>query len=94
MDLHADLLAKVGAALPLKPSEYLIRNVRVTPFWSEPVGRYVDRYGMEELYVFSTDFPHVEGGRDPIGKFLASLAPLGEAAIDAFFAENAGLLFA
>ena len=94
MDLHANLLAKVGAALPLKPSEYLTRNVRVTPFWSEPVGRYVERYGMEELYVFSTDFPHVEGGRDPIGKFLASLTPLGEAAVDAFFAENARLLFA
>jgi predicted TIM-barrel fold metal-dependent hydrolase len=94
MDLHADLLAKVDAALPLKPSEYLTRNVRVTPFWSEPVGRYVERYGMEELYVFSTDFPHVEGGRDPIGKFLASVAPLGDAAVDAFFAENARLLFA
>jgi hypothetical protein len=49
---------------------------------------------MEELYVFSTDFPHVEGGRDPIGKFLASLAPLSESAVDAFFAENARLLFA
>ena len=93
MDHHAKLLAKVGAALPLKPSEYLVRNVRVTPYWSEPVGLYIERYGMEELYVFSTDFPHVEGGRDPVGKFLDSLGPLGDSTIDRFFVDNGELLF-
>ena len=94
MDLHARLMAKVGAALPLMPSEYLTRNVRVTPFFSEPVGLYVERYGMEDLYVFSTDFPHIEGGRDPIGKFLASVGPLGDEAVDKFFVDNGRLLFA
>lgn len=93
MDLHASLLAKVGAALPLKPSEYVERNVRVTPFWSEPVDLYISRYGLEGVYVFSTDFPHVEGGKDPVGRFAESLARVSDAAVDRFFVDNAELLF-
>jgi predicted TIM-barrel fold metal-dependent hydrolase len=93
LDRHADLLAKVSVALPLKPSEYIRRNVRVTPFWTEPIDVLVDRYGLRECYVFSSDYPHVEGGRHPVETF-------GEAAdrVDTnygreFFIENAQLLF-
>jgi predicted TIM-barrel fold metal-dependent hydrolase len=93
METHANLLAKVGAALPLKPSEYVGRNIRVTPFWAEPVDRYVDRFGLEEVYVFSTDYPHVEGGKDPIGKFMKTVGPLGEKMVEEFFVHNADLLF-
>jgi predicted TIM-barrel fold metal-dependent hydrolase len=70
MDLHAALMTKVGVGLPLKPSEYVSRNVRVTPFWSEPIDKYIDRYGLEDTYMFSTDYPHIEGGKDPVGKFM------------------------
>jgi uncharacterized protein len=94
MDLHAALMAKVGTGLPMKPSEYVRRNLRCTPFWSEPVDRYIDRYGLEEVYCFSTDFPHIEGGKDPVGKFHASLDRLGPEVVEGFFARNAELLFA
>lgn len=93
MDLHAALMTKVGVGLPLKPSEYVTRNVRVTPFWSEPVDRYIEQYGLAETYMFSTDYPHVEGGKDPIGKFLQRMEPLGEDAVEQFFVTNAELLF-
>lgn len=93
MDLHAALMTKVGVGLPMKPSEYVNRNVRVTPFWSEPVGRYIERYGLEQTYMFSTDYPHVEGGKDPVGKFLAALEHLGPDVIEKFFVTNAELLF-
>lgn len=93
MDLHAALMAKVGGALPMKPSEYVRRNIRCTPFWSEPVDRYIDRYGLEEVYCFSTDYPHVEGGKDPVGKFMATVSPLGDEMVERFFVTNAELLF-
>ena len=35
LDAHAELLHKVGVSYPLRPSEYVRRNVRVTPRWSE-----------------------------------------------------------
>jgi predicted TIM-barrel fold metal-dependent hydrolase len=93
MDLHAALMTKVGVGLPLKPSEYVARNVRVTPFWSEPVDRYIERYGLTETMMFSTDYPHVEGGKDPVGKFLKTLDGLGEDMVERFFVTNAELLF-
>lgn len=93
MDLHAALLTKVGVGLPLKPSEYVARNVRVTPFWSEPVDRYIERYGLAETFMFSTDYPHVEGGKDPVGRFLQSVGSLGEDMLERFFVGNAELLF-
>ena len=43
--------------------------MRVAPFFHENLPKMIERFGMEELYVFSTDYPHLEGSRDPIGKF-------------------------
>jgi len=93
MDLHAALMTKVGVGLPMKPSEYVERNVRVTPFWNEPVDRYIDHYGLGDTYMFSTDYPHVEGGKDPVGRFLQSVGGLGADMIERFFVTNAKLLF-
>ena len=93
MDLHSELMAKVGITYPMKPSEYVRRNVRVTPFWHEDTGLMIDRHGMEEIYVFSTDFPHVEGSRDPIGRFRKTTARLGPDFDSKFFYGNAELLF-
>ena len=42
----------------------------------------------EDLYMFSSDYPHVEGGRDPIGKFSKSLANESEVIQENFFSEN------
>jgi len=38
--------------------------------------------------LFSSDFPHVEGGRNPIKRFEASLAACSEADRDRFYAGN------
>jgi predicted TIM-barrel fold metal-dependent hydrolase len=92
MELHAALMRKVGVGLPLTPGEYVRRNVRVTPFWSEPVDLYIERYGLEETFMFSTDYPHVEGGKDPVGKFLGRLDRFGDDLVERFFVTNAQLL--
>ncbi|MEY2469413.1 MAG: hypothetical protein QOF21_2111, partial [Actinomycetota bacterium] len=48
--------------LPLMPSEYIRRQVRFTPFPFEDAAWLVEQCG-PELFMFSTDYPHPEGGR-------------------------------
>ena len=79
--------------LSLSPAEYLQRNVRVTPYHFEPVDRYIEVFGLEDVYVFSTDYPHVEGGTTPYDTFAERLAPLGDSVFRKFFVENGRLLF-
>jgi len=43
--------------------------------------------------VFSTDYPHLEGSRDPIGKFRKHLDKLPTGYDRQFFIENNRLLF-
>src|SRR5207253_9799540 len=63
--------------LELRPSEYVKRQVRATPYPTEPVGWIVEQAG-EEVCLFSSDYPHVEGGRNPIRRFHESMAGLAE----------------
>ncbi len=66
MDAHADLMAKVGFTYSMKPGEFVRRNVRVTPYWSEDLIKMVDRFtGGSEIYVFNGDFPHIRGQPRP-----------------------------
>jgi predicted TIM-barrel fold metal-dependent hydrolase len=83
-----------GRRLPLRPSEYINRNVRVAPFEFEPVGRYIEKYGLEDVYCFASDYPHVEGGKNPIGAFSASLEAHShnEKVFEKFFVKNGELL--
>jgi len=74
--------------IPSKPSDYVKRNVRVTCFDFEPVDEYVTYYGLEDVVSFSSDYPHAEGGTDPIGKWYKRLAPLGPAIVEKFFVTN------
>lgn len=78
--------------LSLSPHEYLNRNVRVTPYYFEPVRTYLQRYGLEDVYCFSSDWPHFEGGTDPKGAFAEQIEPLGGAIVEKFFRTNAELL--
>jgi predicted TIM-barrel fold metal-dependent hydrolase len=76
------------------PSQYVRRQVRVTPFFFEPIGEWIRRDGLGEVYVFSTDYPHIEGGDDPIGRFLGSLDQVDDSIIEQFFVGNAAELVA
>jgi uncharacterized protein len=73
--------------LALKPSDYVKRQVRVTPYPHEDAGWIIKNSG-EEVCLFSSDFPHVEGGRNPVKRFDESLAGLPARAIERFYAEN------
>ncbi len=73
--------------LDLLPSEYIKRQVRVTPYPHEDAGWIIQQSG-EEICMFSSDYPHVEGGRNPLGRFERSLAPVSERARQRFYCDN------
>jgi predicted TIM-barrel fold metal-dependent hydrolase len=73
--------------LPMKASDYVRRNLRFTPYPHEPVGWIVEQAG-EELCMFSSDYPHIEGGRNPLKRFAQSTPNLSAVAKDKFYAAN------
>jgi predicted TIM-barrel fold metal-dependent hydrolase len=86
---------KGSSWLTMPPSEYVRRNVRVAPFYFEDVGAYIARYGLEEVYCYGSDYPHHEGGQDPMGDLARSLENHGfsEKMMRRFFVDNATVLF-
>jgi predicted TIM-barrel fold metal-dependent hydrolase len=73
--------------LALLPSEYVRRQVRATPYPAEDVGWIVRNAG-PEVCLFSSDYPHVEGGRNPVKRFEESMASLSEAEKQRFYVDN------
>ena len=73
--------------LPLLPSEYLRRQVRFTPFPFEDTQWLIEQCG-PELFMFSTDYPHPEGGRRPFEIFGDALAHFDEDTRERFFWRN------
>ena len=70
-----------------KPSEIARRQLRVTPYPHEDAG-WIIRNSAEEMLLFSSDFPHVEGGRNPLKRFNESLNGLPARAIERFYCDN------
>ncbi len=73
--------------LSMKPSEFVQRQVRVTPYPHEDIGWLIANAG-EEVFLFSSDYPHVEGGRNPLKRFNDSLAGSSTRAVDRFYCDN------
>ena len=75
------------AALTRMPSQQLAEQVAFTPFPFEDVGALI-RESNADLYLFSSDYPHHEGGRNPLGRFSESLAGFDEDVLDRFYSRN------
>jgi predicted TIM-barrel fold metal-dependent hydrolase len=73
--------------LTATPSEILRRQLRVTPYPHEDVAWIMANSG-EEMVLFSSDFPHVEGGRNPLKRFNDNLVGVSERAKRAFYRDN------
>jgi predicted TIM-barrel fold metal-dependent hydrolase len=73
--------------LALLPSEFVRRQVRATPYPAEDVGWTV-RHAGPEVCLFSSDYPHVEGGRNPIKRFEESMVELSEPEKQRFYHDN------
>jgi predicted TIM-barrel fold metal-dependent hydrolase len=75
------------AALSMRASDYIRRQVRFTPFPSEDVGRLIRESG-PELFMFSSDYPHPEGTDDPVGRFEKKMHDIEEHAKEQFYSKN------
>lgn len=75
------------AELSEKASDYVHRQLFVTPFVREDVGWLIENGGEDNL-LFSSDFPHPEGSKDPVGLFEATMDGVGETARDKFYEHN------
>ncbi len=74
-------------SLRMRPSDYVRRQMKFTPYPTEDIGWITSQAGPGVL-LFNSDYPHVEGGRRPIERFEASL---GEATDDVrrrFYSDN------
>ncbi len=73
--------------LSARPSEIVQRQFRATPYPHEPAGWIIENAG-PEVCLFSSDFPHVEGGRNPLKRFNESLDGVSDDARRRFYRDN------
>jgi predicted TIM-barrel fold metal-dependent hydrolase len=74
-------------ALDKLASEVLREHVKFTPFPGEDIGRMIRDAG-EDLFLFSSDYPHPEGGKDPIKKFEDTMEGISDNAKEMFYRRN------
>ena len=94
LDIAQDTFKRTEPSLdlPLRASDYVHRALKFTPFPTEPVGWLIEQAG-EDLFLFSSDYPHPEGGRDPLSRFEGSLGDTSDEGRDRFYAGNFAELF-
>lgn len=81
-------MGKEDYKLPLKPSDYIRRQVRFTPLvTTDPLSPTLDLLP-PELLVFSSDFPHQEGRANAIELFEPQLAGRDAAAREQFYGSS------
>jgi predicted TIM-barrel fold metal-dependent hydrolase len=73
--------------LSARPSEIVRRQLRVAPYPHEDAGWIIANAG-EEVCMFSSDYPHVEGGRNPLKRFDESLKGTSARGVERFYSEN------
>lgn len=80
---HEERLKKLSE----RPSDYVRRQVRVTPYPTEPTRWIIENSG-PEVCLFSSDYPHVEGGRNPLRRFDSEVSALSADVQDRFYRRN------
>jgi len=70
-----------------KPSQILRRQFRATPYPHENTRWIIENTG-EDMLLFSSDFPHIEGGRNPLKRFNESLDGVSETVKRKFYRDN------
>lgn len=87
-DFHARFNGAPLTELPMRPSDYIRRQVRVAAFAYEGADRLQHKSG--ELFMFCSDYPHSEGTDDALGDY-ARMCPRtpDPASAPALFGGNA-----
>jgi predicted TIM-barrel fold metal-dependent hydrolase len=94
LDMWAGVFHKtMRSTISEKPSAYLARNVRVTPFYFEPIDQYYEHYPqLEDCYCYSSDYPHTEGGPESKLRFYELLERFDPIIAEKFFVTNGSWL--
>ena len=71
----------------MRPSEYVQRQIKVTPFAGEDIN-WILTNGGEDLLMFASDYPHHEGTDDPIGRFEKTMIDTSENLKQKFYTDN------
>ncbi|MEM7078061.1 MAG: amidohydrolase family protein [Pseudomonadota bacterium] len=69
------------------PSKQITQQMGFTPMPNENVGQLIDESN-SEIYLFSSDYPHIEGTKDPIGRFERTVGDRPEVEKEQFYSEN------
>lgn len=70
-----------------RPSEQITQQMAFTPFVFEDPARLIEQSNAD-LYLFSSDYPHTEGGRDPIARFEACMTQSSKEEVEKFNSGN------
>jgi predicted TIM-barrel fold metal-dependent hydrolase len=73
--------------LSAKPSEIAQRQFRVTPYPHEPTD-WIIQNTSPDMCLFSSDFPHIEGGRNPLKRFGDALQDISQSDQNKFYRDN------
>ena len=73
--------------LSMRPSDYAKRQFRVTPYSHEPTG-WILNNSDPNMLLFSSDFPHIEGGRNPVRRFEDQLTGVSDLNRQRFYRDN------
>jgi hypothetical protein len=65
------------------------RSLRVSLFDIEPVDIHIEQFAMPEIYCYSSDYPHPEGGTNPMGDISGKLQRLGDDVLRKVFVDDA-----
>jgi predicted TIM-barrel fold metal-dependent hydrolase len=86
-DFHSRFNGRPLNQLPLRPSQYVQRQVKVAVFCYEGPRRLIDDLG-EDMLMFSSDYPHAEGIARPVEDYLRIAGPIEGRAGEQLYAGN------
>jgi predicted TIM-barrel fold metal-dependent hydrolase len=74
-------------SLPMTASDYVHRQMWFTPFPTEPIGWMTEQCG-DDLFLFSSDYPHPEGTKNPIERFESTMNSMSDDQRARFYHRN------
>ena len=89
-EFTARLNGRPLAPLPMRPSEYFRRQVRVSSFSYEMPARLIRQTG--DLYMCCSDYPHSEGTATPLADYAGAAVPVGPEDAPGLFRDNVSML--